>query len=69
MGQAASSAEAPQLIDYQTHPDRYLHWRLSCAGPVATLIMDVNEDKGLQPGYQLKLNSYDLGVDNELYDA
>ena len=57
------------LITYDTHPDRYLHWRLSFDGPVATLAMDVNEEKGLQPGYRLKLNSYDLGVDIELYDA
>ena len=54
---------------YDTHPDRYVHWRLSCDGGVATLAMDVNEEKGLKPGYKLKLNSYDLGVDIELYDA
>jgi benzoyl-CoA-dihydrodiol lyase len=57
------------LVTYDTHPDRYAHWRLSFDGPVATLAMDVNEDKGLKPGYKLKLNSYDLGVDIELYDA
>jgi benzoyl-CoA-dihydrodiol lyase len=54
---------------YDTHPDRYVHWRLAFAGETATLSMDVNEDKGLKPGYKLKLNSYDLGVDIELYDA
>ncbi len=54
---------------YDTHPDRYLHWRLSFDGTTATLSMDVNEEKGLKPGYKLKLNSYDLGVDIELYDA
>ncbi|MGH8863423.1 MAG: 2,3-epoxybenzoyl-CoA dihydrolase [Burkholderiales bacterium] len=54
---------------YDTHPDKYVHWRLSCDGAVATLSMDVNEEKGLRPGYKLKLNSYDLGVDIELYDA
>ena len=54
---------------YDTHPDKYVHWRLSCDGQVATLSMDVNEEKGLKPGYKLKLNSYDLGVDIELYDA
>ncbi len=54
---------------YDTHPDRYVHWRLSVEGAVATLSMDVNEEKGLKPGYKLKLNSYDLGVDIELYDA
>ena len=54
---------------YDTHPDKYVHWRLSIEGAVATLSMDVNEDRGLKPGYKLKLNSYDLGVDIELYDA
>ena len=54
---------------YDTHPDNYVHWRLSCDGAVATLAMDVNEEKGLRPGYKLKLNSYDLGVDIEFYDA
>ena len=57
------------MIDFRTHPDRYKHWKLSMDGPVATLAMDVSEDGGLKPGYQLKLNSYDLGVDIELYDA
>jgi benzoyl-CoA-dihydrodiol lyase len=50
-------------------PARYRHWRLDCDGPVATLSMDVDEAAGLAPGYELKLNSYDLGVDIELYDA
>jgi len=59
----------PAPVIYDTHPDRYAHWRLSFEGPVATLEMNVNEDKGLRPGYKLKLNSYDLGVDIELYDA
>lgn len=69
------SAEAPAtgqgalLVDYQTHPDRYAHWRLTFEGPVATLTMDVKESGGLRPGYALKLNSYDLGVDIELHDA
>jgi benzoyl-CoA-dihydrodiol lyase len=57
------------MIDFATHPDDYKHWRLEIEGPVATLIMDVQEDGGLEPGYALKLNSYDLGVDIELYDA
>ena len=57
------------FVDYQTHPDRYRHWRLSCTGSIATLTMDVQEDGGLRPGYTLKLNSYDLGVDIELHDA
>jgi benzoyl-CoA-dihydrodiol lyase len=56
-------------VDFQTHPSRYRHWRLSFDGPVATLTMDVDERGGLVPGYDLKLNSYDLGVDIELYDA
>jgi benzoyl-CoA-dihydrodiol lyase len=64
-----STTASPQRISYQTHPDRYAHWRLAFDGPVATLSMDVAEDKGLRPGYKLKLNSYDLGVDIELYDA
>ncbi len=54
---------------YDTHPDRYVHWRLAFDDQTATLSMDVNEEKGLKPGYKLKLNSYDLGVDIELYDA
>ncbi|KAF0162660.1 MAG: benzoyl-CoA-dihydrodiol lyase [Rhodocyclaceae bacterium] len=65
-----NSPDAPrQTITYDTHPDRYKHWRLSCDGPVATLHLDINEDGGIKPGYKLKLNSYDLGVDIELYDA
>ncbi|MEE8515150.1 MAG: 2,3-epoxybenzoyl-CoA dihydrolase [Alphaproteobacteria bacterium] len=57
------------MIDFNTHPNTYRHWKLSFDGPVATLAMDVQEDGGLVPGYELKLNSYDLGVDIELYDA
>src|SRR5204862_4011296 len=56
-------------VDFRTEPARYTHWRLAFDGPVATLTMDVQEDGGLRPGYELKLNSYDLGVDIELYDA
>ena len=56
-------------VDFQVHPSRYKHWRLAFDGPVATLTMDVDEQGGLVPGYELKLNSYDLGVDIELYDA
>ncbi len=56
-------------IDFQRHPDRYRHWRLSVDGAVATLAMAVDPDGGLVPGYTLKLNSYDLGVDIELHDA
>jgi benzoyl-CoA-dihydrodiol lyase len=57
------------LVDFRTEPARYKHWKLSFDGPVATLAMDVKEDGGLRPGYELKLNSYDLGVDIELHDA
>ena len=56
-------------VDFRTEPSRYRHWKLTFAGPVATLTLDVSEDGGLRPGYELKLNSYDLGVDVELYDA
>ena len=56
-------------VDYQTEPSRYRHWTLKFDGPVATLLADFDEDGGLRPGYKLKLNSYDLGVDIELYDA
>ena len=57
------------VVDFRTDPSRYKHWKLAFEGPVATLAMDVKEDGGLVPGYELKLNSYDLGVDIELYDA
>ncbi|MGA9896330.1 MAG: 2,3-epoxybenzoyl-CoA dihydrolase [Xanthobacteraceae bacterium] len=56
-------------IDFQTAPERYRHWKLSIDGDVATLAMDVDEKAGLFEGYDLKLNSYDLGVDIELADA
>ena len=57
------------LIDFQTDPSRYRHWRITTEGNVATVAMDVSENETLRPGYELKLNSYDLGVDIELYDA
>jgi len=57
------------VVDFRTEPSRYRHWRLTIDGRLATLAMDVKEDAGLAPGYELKLNSYDLGVDIELYDA
>ena len=59
----------PQRVDYQTAPAQYKHWQLSYAGPLATLAADFDENGGLRPGYKLKLNSYDLGVDIELNDA
>ena len=63
-----ANAKAP-AVEYQTAPARYKHWKLSFDGPVAMLTMDVAEDGGIRPGYKLKLNSYDLGVDIELHDA
>src|SRR5258705_12191083 len=58
-----------RMINFQTSPDQYKHWKLNVAGPVATLTMDVSEDVTIGEGYKLKLNSYDLGVDIELADA
>jgi len=71
MAEAAISVESqtPACVTFDTHPDRYRHWKLSFEGPVATLCMDVTETANLKPGYTLKLNSYDLGVDIELNDA
>ena len=60
---------APVEVSFDTAPDRYRHWTLAVDGPVATLTLDVAEDGGLVPGYELKMNSYDLGVDIELHDA
>src|SRR5512145_3576005 len=62
-------AGGAKYIDFQTDPSRYRHWKLAVEGDVATLTMDVDENAGLFEGYQLKLNSYDLGVDIELADA
>ncbi len=58
-----------EMVNFQTHPSRYQHWTLSVDGDVARLKLDINEDGGIKPGYKLKLNSYDLGVDIELHDA
>jgi benzoyl-CoA-dihydrodiol lyase len=71
---AATSKREPGIpgtpfVTYDTHPDRYAHWKLSFDGPIATLKMDIDENRGIRPGYKLKLNSYDLGVDIELSDA
>ncbi len=57
------------MIDFRTNPNNYRHWSVEYDGPVATVTMDIAEDGGLVPGYELKLNSYDLGVDIELYDV
>src|SRR5260370_1047374 len=61
--EAATKAATP-AVSFDTSPDRYRHWKLTFDGPVATLSMDVQEDAGLSPDYKLKLNSYDLGVDD-----
>ncbi len=67
--QASALPNAPAEIDFRTSPEQYRHWQLYFDGPVAKLTLDVDEAGGLVPGYELKLNSYDLGVDIELYDA
>src|SRR6187549_2367035 len=59
----------PAAVDYRTDPTQYRHWKLSVEGAVARLKLDVAEDGGIRPGYKLKLNSYDLGVDVEFHDA
>jgi benzoyl-CoA-dihydrodiol lyase len=64
-----TASSSPDRVDYQTDPSRYRHWKLKFEGPVATLYADFDENAGLKPGYKLKLNSYDLGVDIELNDA
>jgi len=68
VAESAPAAAEPQ-VSFDAHPDTYRHWRLTVDGAVATLVLDVDEQGGLVPGYALKLNSYDLGVDVELYDA
>ncbi len=67
-GRAAVSA-ATGAVDYRIEPSRYRHWSMTFDGPIATLSLDIDEDAGIRPGYKLKLNSYDLGVDIELNDA
>jgi benzoyl-CoA-dihydrodiol lyase len=65
-----TTLEAPPTeVSFDTAPDRYKHWRLRTEGEIATLTLDVAEDGGIVPGYELKMNSYDLGVDIELHDA
>src|SRR5262245_26714363 len=63
------AAVQTEPVRFETHPSRYIHWRLEIEPPVARLVMDVEEERPLRPGYPLKLNSYDLGVDIELADA
>src|SRR3954464_2478108 len=70
MGEAAENRQdSANPIDFRTEPARYRHWKLGVEGETATLTMDVDEKGGLLGGYELKLNSYDLGVDIELADA
>jgi benzoyl-CoA-dihydrodiol lyase len=64
-----TETRSSEPISFETHPERYRHWQLAIDGPVARLTMQVSENEPLRPGYQLKLNSYDLGVDIELQDA
>ena len=64
-----ASAVTPAPVDYRTDPSQYRHWKLSVEGALARLTLDIAEDAGVRPGYKLKLNSYDLGVDIELADA
>ncbi|MGE0451937.1 MAG: 2,3-epoxybenzoyl-CoA dihydrolase [Vicinamibacteria bacterium] len=65
----ADATAAPAPVLFATHPDQYVHWKLLVEPPLARLVMDVQEDRPLRPGYPLKTNSYDLGVDIELADA
>jgi benzoyl-CoA-dihydrodiol lyase len=65
----AETTGADAMVEFRTDPSRYRHWKLTVDGRVATLAMDVQDAGGLRPGYELKLNSYDLGVDVELHDA
>ena len=69
ISQTRQSMEMTNRVDYQTNPSQYKHWKLEFSGEIATLTADFDEDGGLRPGYKLKLNSYDLGVDIELHDA
>src|ERR1700733_7423012 len=68
-GPAEAGLGTTDTVNFQTQPSQYRHWRLSVEAPTATLTMDTQEDGGIRPGYKLKLNSYDLGVDIKLYDA
>jgi len=63
------AGEERELVSFATHPSRYRHWKIAVEGDVARLKLDIDEDGGIKPGYKLKLNSYDLGVDIELHDA
>ncbi len=65
----ADLPHTPERVDYRTDLTQYRHWTLSVGGAIAQLSLDIAEDGGIRPGYKLKLNSYDLGVDIELHDA
>src|SRR3954466_6706248 len=67
-GSEAAEKPVPVRVEFETSPERYRHWRVAYDGPVATVTLAVDEQGGLVPGYELKMNSYDLGVDIELYD-
>jgi benzoyl-CoA-dihydrodiol lyase len=69
MSVVTTPSTSDPAVDFDTAPDRYRHWRLAVDGPVATLTLTVDPAGGIVPGYELKMNSYDLGVDIELYDA
>ena len=69
MNPTAPSLETPQAVDFQTSPGQYRHWVLRFDGDLARLTMAVDPDQPIRPGYELKLNTYDLGVDIELADA
>ena len=64
-----ASTQIADFVDFRTDPARYRHWKLSFDGVIANLALDTKEDGGIRPGYKLKLNSYDLGVDIERHDA
>ncbi len=66
---ATADQDRLPVVDFDAHPDTYRHWRLRCEGDIAWLVLAVDEGGGIVPGYELKLNSYDLGVDIELADA
>src|SRR5574338_1222407 len=67
--EAVANKPVAELVDYRTEPSKYRHWSLATDGEIATLTLNIDEDGGIRPGYKLKLNSYDLGVDIELHDA
>ncbi len=67
--EAAKQEAVVAAVDYRTEPSKYRHWSLATEGEIATLTLNIDEDGGIRPGYKLKLNSYDLGVDIELHDA